>query len=831
MVVKDLDEPVTVIYRYPLLQDVETPSLGWWDINQNNGIGGWNKNGCELSHYFHENLIFSCDRLSYFGMLQDIQFVTLTSNNNFITGAKFHYSHPAIYIGTFILILCLFLTILTYLLCFSSIQMAKRAKHSLINTWMAIAFTSYIFTFGIYQTEDIQVCQIVGIILHYLSLSVLLWMCVSVTTMYKRLAKSVTLPEELPSTEPPLQKPILGLYLVGWGIALIVCGISGAVNMREYASHAYCFLYTGPALSAIFVPGLILIVFIIICSLMIRCAIRCQDVHGQLSEGTQATENVDLDLLEPNLLHQIDHHSFRSITTASSNIEDSEHCPSKQLKAHIIVLIFYLLVWFSAALTARRVFKSILPYDERIFSILYGIFASMLGAFILFFYGIARSDVRSKWGYVKRIWCRTRSISDTNTQQPPLTPIQAPSVSGVTVDQMQCNNSRSSSRTSSHTKSLNSNMILKAAVDLNNVNNDPEAEAKIANVNLVVLHRQQYRTNNTIPVYENNTNNVAQMFYNPHQSTVARKFFKKQRKNMIKHNNLGTKHRMHRIPDCDEPVHMSKTQNTSSPQEMFGSGSKINNTNIHIELSEPSKINKEESEILLSGTVNRILYPKIDNTTIRQQSSEDESNNLIMRTVSQQCSLEYSSGTDAEQTLEHPEFNVTQEGGNECKYSITDLSQTNFQDSKRSIYENPLHNIETSSTTTMELGSVISDFDTMDDHCCDDQEHPQSPVSASELDELYACINRQKLPQVTVHDPPAGYSNERRSRSPILFPPSISFESGLNNELEVNMDFRFNAQGVVVSAPNSIRTTSCKKLNTYDDSDTNSDDIKVETTV
>lgn len=104
---------------------------------------------------------------------------------------------------------------------------------------------------------------------------------------------------------------------------------------------------------------------------------------------------------------------------------------------------------------------------------------------------------------------------------------------------------------------------------------------------------------------------------------------------------------------------------------------------------------------------------------------------------------------------------------------------------------------------------------------CDDREGrcaQSSPVSASELDELYEQINRP--PQVVVHNRP-NYLNESRSRSPILFPPSISFESGLD-DIEVNTDFRFNAQGIVA--------TSSRKLSN-DLSDTDSDEIKIETTV
>lgn len=79
----------------------------------------------------------------------------------------------------------------------------------------------------------------------------------------------------------------MGLYLAGWGVALIVCGLSAAINVREYASHSHCFLRTGPALSAIYIPFIILFLFMVVMFLLVRCAISNLDLShgGHLSEG------------------------------------------------------------------------------------------------------------------------------------------------------------------------------------------------------------------------------------------------------------------------------------------------------------------------------------------------------------------------------------------------------------------------------------------------------------------------------------------------------------------------------------------------------------------
>lgn len=67
----------------------------------------------------------------------------------------------------------------TYIISYTSITMPKKAKHSVINTWFAMALLSFLYSIGIQQTEHIEICQGVGLTLHYLSLCCLFWMAVS----------------------------------------------------------------------------------------------------------------------------------------------------------------------------------------------------------------------------------------------------------------------------------------------------------------------------------------------------------------------------------------------------------------------------------------------------------------------------------------------------------------------------------------------------------------------------------------------------------------------------------------------------------------------------
>lgn len=604
--------------------------------------------------------------------------------------------------------------------------MGKKTKHALINTWIAIGLLCFMYTLGIYQTEDVKLCQILGLLIHYLSLSCLLWMCVSASNMYKWVTKThnpVRTPEDDIPPDVPVQKPILGLYLVGWGIALIVCGISGAVNLKDYAGYSQCFLSTAPALSALFVPGGILLMFILVLFLLIRCTIRNMNV--QLSEGTQATENVDLEMWEPNQTAEgAERRSIKS--TADSEIDDVEHTPIIQLRAQVIVLCLYMSVWSCGAIAVYRPLPAYLPYQEDICSIIYAVCATILGTFILFFYGIARSDVRAQWSMMhcylqkSKQCCRNRSVFDTNQQNLPGAPTTtAPVTQPIPNDNRSRSGSRSSNRTNSKT---NNSGTYKAAAELNGQTLQKEllknTNGKAPNINLVVLHRQQYRSNNSMMTYPDSSNIGPEIFYNPNQMNVAKKFFKKQRQHM-KRNCLELPLRR----DCDNDSHISLPLPTreayNGVANIINSGSKVNNTNIHVEKSNngiketrnvlnPNLLEEEPKDNYKNYSMDRKSWNKIDDakpsrtqvmniyTNVPetqvpqhqivkanpqknfsgQRSSVSEeclqshaSEQPEMRTISQQCSLEYSSASEiamphtcSDQTLNtHSEITSFQE--------------------------------------------------------------------------------------------------------------------------------------------------------------------------
>lgn len=299
----------------------------------------------------------------------------------------------------------------------------------------------------------------------------------------------------------------------------------------------------------------------------------------------QGTENVDLELLDCTVPARPGVGSISAASSVSSEVEDAEHTPATQLRATLIVLLLFASLWAAGALSTASQLHAILPHAQLIFGSLYAVTAFLLGTFILFFHCFARSDVRPCWRVMK---CRGRNISDTNTSDLPqptsgtgdkvITEMPATDkISNVGRSITTHVNGAVSNHLSSST-SINSNKSrnLRAAVELNKAvaNGSPDTHQgppKASNMHLMPMH----------PSAPSVTD--AEIFYNPRQSDMARKFFKKQKR---KESTLRPKNHLDLSRRADGEVNQSDMESTlrdSLRDSLKGSSSKVSNTNIHVE--------------------------------------------------------------------------------------------------------------------------------------------------------------------------------------------------------------------------------------------------------
>lgn len=622
MRVENLTEPIYVILRpHPYHNELSAPKPIWWNPELNDGNGGWTLDFCQSPQMLHGLLVFTCNRFGYFGLLQHSKYLNDFDDEK--AGARFRFSPPAFYIGGIALFTCMWFNIVIYLVSFNSIQMARRSKLALVNTWFAMSMLSFIFTVGIYQTEGYRMCQIVGIGIHYFSLCVLAWMCVSASTMHKRIARLSRAAERnlsIPSDDSPKEnianKPIMGLYLVGYGIPMIICGISVAVNIHEYSSYGFCFFDSRPALSAIIAPSVILFAYLVITFTRIKCNLSTPDDVGHMSEGTQATENVDLDLLEPSLSQNhitVDRYQSISLSMPTTSAQDDqEHSNSAQLKVLCIWLIVYLAMWLLAAKSVVTTVKPLPDHvEEEVFSIAFALSAIGLGLFLVFFYCIARSDVRNQWSTLncRNFGCRLCCCSPRKM----LDPKESNNGPVVTYHQ-HASTLRSSSRSNSQCSKNRppSNGMLKG-FDVNaqtmNRANSPSGISKITNgnANLMLMQRQHYVANSVIGV---GSDIAADIFYNPNQSNAAKKYFKKLHR-AEKRNNFELQRNRDLESMSDASSMVSYPHQRHQPFSMFSSNSKVNNTNIHIDPKNFTDNSFGKESLDTSGNKSTNLNPNI----------------------------------------------------------------------------------------------------------------------------------------------------------------------------------------------------------------------------
>ncbi|XP_057360975.1 adhesion G protein-coupled receptor A2 isoform X4 [Manis pentadactyla] len=409
--VGNLTEPVAVSLRH--WAEGAEPVAAWWSQEGPGGPGGWSSEGCQLRSSQPNVSSLHCQHLGNVAVLMELSAFPREVGGS---GAGLH---PVVYPCTALLLLCLFSTIITYILNHSSIRVSRKGWHMLLNLCFHMAMTSAVFAGGITLTNYQTVCQAVGITLHYSSLSTLLWMGVKARVLHKELTCRAPPPQEGDSA-PPAPRPMLRFYLIAGGIPLIICGITAAVNIHNYQDHSpYCWLVWRPSLGAFYIPVALILLITWIYFL-------CAGLHlrGPLAQSPKGdTSRVSLEPGEElrgstRLRSSGLNDSGSLLATGSAGVlapappEDGDglYSPGVQLGALVTTHFLYLVMWACGALAVSQRW---LP--RVVCSCLYGVAASALGLFVFAHHCARRRDVRASW----RACCPPASTSHTSSRAVP----------------------------------------------------------------------------------------------------------------------------------------------------------------------------------------------------------------------------------------------------------------------------------------------------------------------------------------------------------------------------------------------------------------------------
>ena len=380
----NLSQPVYVMLRLEPRYRGLTVVPAVWDSRANSGLGAWQPHHCTIMTVRPASAVFSCHRLGHYALLADREQLATTEKG--ITDHRTTLD-TAVYVCSIlsIVVLCITICVFTYL--YGRIKVTKKLKHALPNFWMSLIFLLVFYCLSTLVQAAPPLCQTVGVLLHYFTLTTFLWMALVSSLIYRKLVNPtdltvshninpyvVTPQEEVyVGDQKKYRKPVGQYYLIGWGVPMIICGITAGASLSQYSAspqlnYSWCALSLAPAAGAILVPLVIIVV------------IQMFFVFAIFSFSPGSSKNVVV----------------RSQSQSSLVVSDCQHSSS----SHSWTLLGLALLLVSACTAATLRVLTPLPAwllstssQHLLFSLLYCVLILLLSGLILVYYCLLRQDV------------------------------------------------------------------------------------------------------------------------------------------------------------------------------------------------------------------------------------------------------------------------------------------------------------------------------------------------------------------------------------------------------------------------------------------------------
>ncbi|KAI5107887.1 adhesion G protein-coupled receptor A3 precursor [Silurus meridionalis] len=389
-------QPVVITLRHLALG--ADPTAAYWDFDLLDGHGGWRAEGCHITGLSGNSTTIHCTQHKNFAVLMDLKKVLS------FPPYPGDFLHPVVYACTAVMLLCLFASIITYIVHHSTIRISRKGWHMLLNFCFHTALTFAVFAGGINRIKYPIFCQAVGILLHYSSLSTMLWLGFTARNIYKQVIKKPPKPQDGDLPPHPPRSPMLRFYLIGGGIPFIICGITAAINIENYGSGEqtpYCWMAWEPSLGAFYGPVAFIVLMTCVYFLCTFIQLRKHPERKYelkvLSEEQQRLSVADV----PHCHHQGEpgmqggdgtrcHAGCPGLINPS--LLANEHSFKAQLRSAAFTLFLFLATWTFGALAVSQA-----HFLDMIFSCLYGACSVTLGLFVLIHHCAKRDDVWHCW--------------------------------------------------------------------------------------------------------------------------------------------------------------------------------------------------------------------------------------------------------------------------------------------------------------------------------------------------------------------------------------------------------------------------------------------------
>lgn len=259
-----LSQPVLVTLKHNQEENVSDPQCVFWDFSKRD----WSERGCWVEASNQTHTVCACDHLTNFAVLMDVRAVQLSYSNEVAL-------QVITYIGCFVSIVCLILTIITFQF-FRSLESERTVIHK--NLCVCLLVAEVVFVAGISQTAQRALCGVVAGLLHYFFLAAFLWMFLEGFQLY------VMLIEVFDS-----EKSRLGwYYALAYGAPAVVVTVAAAIDPTSYGTSRHCWLRADNYFILSFVGPVVAILLANLVFLSIAVYMMCR--HSSLASSVKNKE-------------------------------------------------------------------------------------------------------------------------------------------------------------------------------------------------------------------------------------------------------------------------------------------------------------------------------------------------------------------------------------------------------------------------------------------------------------------------------------------------------------------------------------------------------------
>ncbi|GCB71087.1 hypothetical protein scyTo_0010927 [Scyliorhinus torazame] len=212
---ESLDEPVNLTFENNKYHN-GTVKCVYWDSLAN----AWSVRGCKVDSTNRTYTMCSCTHLSSFAVLMALHKIKESDS---------YKLHVITTVGITLSLICLFVSILTFILC-RSIKSVRTTIHT--HLCVSLFLAELLFLIGISRTANKTGCALIAGFLHYLFLACFAWMLLEGVQLYLMVVKVFN------------AKSLRSKYMLlfGYGFPLVVVGIAAVAYSRGYGTDKYCWL-------------------------------------------------------------------------------------------------------------------------------------------------------------------------------------------------------------------------------------------------------------------------------------------------------------------------------------------------------------------------------------------------------------------------------------------------------------------------------------------------------------------------------------------------------------------------------------------------------------